>query len=219
MRIHGRRCRCWPLRPARDGLRPVLARQPRREHDLRVDARNEHPPRFHAGDLAIVQPGGGLPVGEIMAYYSTTLHTVVFHRISRFDGGSRSRATTTTLSIPTTPRRTPRRPAPGADTARRRVPRGARQANRALSRARGRVRRIRLRRQADRVAGGREHHDTPARTGQPTALRSGWARDVVPANRRTAVLVGGPWSPRAGRSSWPRSRRWGMFRATQPPGS
>lgn len=38
-------------------------------------------PRFHTGDLAIVRPAANYRVGEIVAYWSTLLHTVVLHRI------------------------------------------------------------------------------------------------------------------------------------------
>jgi signal peptidase I len=38
-------------------------------------------PRFHTGDLALVRPADSYRVGEIAAYHSATLHTVVLHRI------------------------------------------------------------------------------------------------------------------------------------------
>ncbi len=38
-------------------------------------------PRFHTGDLALVRPADHYRVGEIVAYHSTVLHTVVLHRI------------------------------------------------------------------------------------------------------------------------------------------
>ncbi|HTP21450.1 MAG TPA: signal peptidase I [Solirubrobacteraceae bacterium] len=38
-------------------------------------------PRFHTGDLAIVRPAASYRVGEIVAYRSNLLHTVVLHRI------------------------------------------------------------------------------------------------------------------------------------------
>jgi len=38
-------------------------------------------PRFHTGDLAIVRPAANYKVGEIVAYHSDLLHTVVLHRI------------------------------------------------------------------------------------------------------------------------------------------
>ena len=44
-------------------------------------------PRFHAGDLAIVQPAAHYRVGEIAAYRSATLHAVVLHRIIAIKGG------------------------------------------------------------------------------------------------------------------------------------
>ena len=43
-------------------------------------------PRFHTGDLAIVRPASNYRVGEIVAYWSTVLHTVVLHRIIAKDG-------------------------------------------------------------------------------------------------------------------------------------
>jgi signal peptidase I len=43
-------------------------------------------PRFHTGDLAIVRPTDDYKVGEIVAYHSTLLHTVVLHRIIAIDG-------------------------------------------------------------------------------------------------------------------------------------
>ncbi len=45
-------------------------------------------PRFHTGDLAIVRPVSNYRVGEIVAYWSTTLHAVVLHRITARDGNS-----------------------------------------------------------------------------------------------------------------------------------
>jgi signal peptidase I len=38
-------------------------------------------PRFHTGDLAVVRPVASYKVGEIVAYHSGLLHTVVLHRI------------------------------------------------------------------------------------------------------------------------------------------
>jgi signal peptidase I len=43
-------------------------------------------PRFHTGDLAIVRAASNYGVGEIVAYWSTLLHTVVLHRIIAKDG-------------------------------------------------------------------------------------------------------------------------------------
>jgi len=43
-------------------------------------------PRFHTGDLAIVRPVSNYRVGDIVAYWSTLLHTVVLHRIIARDG-------------------------------------------------------------------------------------------------------------------------------------
>ncbi|HJS93522.1 MAG TPA: signal peptidase I [Solirubrobacteraceae bacterium] len=45
-------------------------------------------PRFHTGDLAIVRPESEYRVGEIVAYWSTALKTVVLHRIIAKDGNS-----------------------------------------------------------------------------------------------------------------------------------
>jgi signal peptidase I len=45
-------------------------------------------PRFHSGDLAIVQPASAYHVGEIAAYHSTTLRgAVVLHRIIAIEAG------------------------------------------------------------------------------------------------------------------------------------
>jgi len=44
-------------------------------------------PRFHSGDLALVRPADGYAVGDIVAYRSDTLHTVVLHRIVAVEGG------------------------------------------------------------------------------------------------------------------------------------
>jgi signal peptidase I len=44
-------------------------------------------PRFHAGDLAIVRAQSSYRVGEIVAYRSRLLHTIVLHRIIGTDGG------------------------------------------------------------------------------------------------------------------------------------
>ena len=38
-------------------------------------------PRFHSGDLAVVRPTEHYKVGQIVAYRSTLLQTVVLHRI------------------------------------------------------------------------------------------------------------------------------------------
>ncbi len=45
-------------------------------------------PRFHTGDLALVRPADRYTVGEIVAYRSTMLHTVVLHRIIAVHGDS-----------------------------------------------------------------------------------------------------------------------------------
>jgi signal peptidase I len=44
-------------------------------------------PRFETGDLALVRPAGDYRVGDIVAYRSSVLKTVVLHRIIRRDGG------------------------------------------------------------------------------------------------------------------------------------
>jgi signal peptidase I len=44
-------------------------------------------PRFHTGDLAILRQAANYRVGEIVAYHSRTLHTVVMHRIVAIHGG------------------------------------------------------------------------------------------------------------------------------------
>ena len=43
-------------------------------------------PLFHAGDLAIVRPAAQYKVGDIVAYWSTLLHTVALHRIIAVNG-------------------------------------------------------------------------------------------------------------------------------------
>jgi signal peptidase I len=43
-------------------------------------------PRFHTGDLAVVRPAQHYKVGQIVAYRSTLLHTVVLHRIVAVKG-------------------------------------------------------------------------------------------------------------------------------------
>jgi signal peptidase I len=45
-------------------------------------------PHFHTGGLAIVRPVSNYRVGEIVAYWSTLLHTVVLHRIIARDGNT-----------------------------------------------------------------------------------------------------------------------------------
>ncbi|MGH2862652.1 MAG: signal peptidase I [Solirubrobacteraceae bacterium] len=44
-------------------------------------------PMLHTGDLAIVRPAGNYKVGEVVAYHSTLLHTVVLHRIHAIRDG------------------------------------------------------------------------------------------------------------------------------------
>jgi hypothetical protein len=44
-------------------------------------------PRFHTGDLALVRSEPSYHVGEIVAYHSRALHTVVLHRIDAMAGG------------------------------------------------------------------------------------------------------------------------------------
>src|SRR3954451_4255096 len=43
-------------------------------------------PRFHSGDLAIVRTTPSYHVGEVVAYRSAMLHTIVLHRIIGRDG-------------------------------------------------------------------------------------------------------------------------------------
>src|SRR5580698_3453944 len=43
-------------------------------------------PRFHTGDLAIVRSQSSYHVGEIVAYHSHKLHTIVLHRIIGREG-------------------------------------------------------------------------------------------------------------------------------------
>jgi signal peptidase I len=43
-------------------------------------------PLFHTGDLAIVRPAGQYKVGDIVAYWSTLLHTTALHRIIAIHG-------------------------------------------------------------------------------------------------------------------------------------
>ena len=44
-------------------------------------------PMFHSGDLAIVRPTGQYKVGDVVAYWSTLLHTVALHRIIAIRAG------------------------------------------------------------------------------------------------------------------------------------
>lgn len=44
-------------------------------------------PRFHTGDLAVLQASDTYNVGDIAAYHSTALHRVVMHRIVNIQGG------------------------------------------------------------------------------------------------------------------------------------
>jgi signal peptidase I len=43
-------------------------------------------PRFSTGDLAVLRPADGYRVGDVIAYQSSTLGTVVMHRIVQTDG-------------------------------------------------------------------------------------------------------------------------------------
>jgi signal peptidase I len=43
-------------------------------------------PRFRAGDLALVRPAAEYRVGDVVAYRSTVLHSIVLHRIIARDG-------------------------------------------------------------------------------------------------------------------------------------
>ncbi len=44
-------------------------------------------PMLHTGDLALVRPVSDYRVGQVVAYHSTLLHTVVLHRIIRIADG------------------------------------------------------------------------------------------------------------------------------------
>ncbi len=43
-------------------------------------------PLLHTGDLVLVRPADDYKVGQVVAYHSTLLHTVVLHRIIRIEG-------------------------------------------------------------------------------------------------------------------------------------
>src|SRR5262252_3091599 len=43
-------------------------------------------PRFHTGDLVVVRGSADYHVGDIVAYHSRELHTIVLHRIIGRDG-------------------------------------------------------------------------------------------------------------------------------------
>src|SRR5690349_23842095 len=43
-------------------------------------------PRFHTGDLAVLSPGPPYVVGDVIAYHSDNLHTIVMHRIVAVQG-------------------------------------------------------------------------------------------------------------------------------------
>jgi signal peptidase I len=43
-------------------------------------------PRFHTGDLALVRPAAVYRVGDVVAYHSSVLHSIVLHRIIARDG-------------------------------------------------------------------------------------------------------------------------------------
>ena len=47
---------------------------------------NSMAPRFHTGDLAVIRPTEQYRVGDMVAYRSTLLNTVVLHRIIGRDG-------------------------------------------------------------------------------------------------------------------------------------
>ena len=51
-------------------------------------------PRFPTGDLAILRPADSYAVGDVVAYWSESLDTIVMHRIVGGDApGSSPRAT------------------------------------------------------------------------------------------------------------------------------
>jgi signal peptidase I len=43
-------------------------------------------PRFHTGDLALVRPASEYRVGDVVAYRSAVLHSIVLHRVIALDG-------------------------------------------------------------------------------------------------------------------------------------
>lgn len=47
---------------------------------------NSMEPLLHAGDLAVVREGGPYSIGEVVAYRSPELHTIVLHRIVGLEG-------------------------------------------------------------------------------------------------------------------------------------
>lgn len=51
-----------------------------------VTSGNSMEPMFHTGDLVIVRRAGTYHVGDVVAYHSAELHTVVIHRIAGLDG-------------------------------------------------------------------------------------------------------------------------------------
>jgi signal peptidase I len=53
-----------------------------------VTAGTSMEPRIHTGDLGIVRPARQYKVGDIAAYWSTMLHTVVLHRIHAIHGST-----------------------------------------------------------------------------------------------------------------------------------
>src|SRR5438132_97515 len=48
---------------------------------------NSMEPKFHDGDLVVIRPAGNFAVGDVAAYRSRSLHTIVLHRIVGRDGG------------------------------------------------------------------------------------------------------------------------------------
>lgn len=63
-------------------------------------------PQFHRGDLAVVRPAASYEVGDVVAYRSELLDTVVLHRIVARDGDRYTfKATTTAGSTRTSPPR------------------------------------------------------------------------------------------------------------------
>jgi signal peptidase I len=44
-------------------------------------------PLLHTGDLVLIRPVDNYRVGQVVAYHSTLLHTIVLHRIIRIQGG------------------------------------------------------------------------------------------------------------------------------------
>src|SRR4051794_31425667 len=68
---------CWLLWPAALGGRTTYVTT----HGVSMAL------SFHTGDLALMRPAANYHVGEVVAYHSSLLHTVVMHRIVAIKGG------------------------------------------------------------------------------------------------------------------------------------